>query len=155
MAVDIFQSCCHKAKNLRSSFEFGSLYENLRVDGSKVKAEISLASEFKFQPKWGYMRSFGNTLSVAPGYLCQLISSSLNNNSCGSDIHIALIRNADGQKLIDFQLQNLTDTETFSASLSIVVPLSNYATLNHVVILLCQQGERVALTPVKVEQIVH
>ena len=144
-----FDHAVSKAKNLRSSFEFGSLYENLKVDGSKVKVtEISLASEFKFQPKWGDMRSFGNTLSVAPGYLCQWISSSLNNNSCGSDIHVALIRDADGQKLIDFQLQNLTDSETFYASLNIVVPLSNSVTSSrsHSSVPI---DKRVALPPVK------
>ncbi|MDC0062918.1 hypothetical protein OAJ84_02885 [Candidatus Puniceispirillum sp.] len=124
-----FDHAVSKAKNLRSSFELGSLNDNLKVEGSKVKVtEISLASEFKFQPKWGDMRSFGNTLSVAPGYLCQLISSSLNNNSCGADIHVALVRESDGRKLFDFQLQNLNDSETFYASLNIVVPLSNSAT---------------------------
>ncbi len=74
------------------------------------------------------MRSFSNTLSVAPGYLCQWTSSSLNKNTCGTDVYIFLVRDADGQKLFDFQLQNLTDSETFSASLNIVVPLSNSAT---------------------------
>jgi len=121
-----FDHAVSKAKNLRSSFEFGSLNENLKVDGSKVKVtEISLASEFKFRPKWGDTRSFANTLSVAPGYLCQWISSSLNNNSCGADIHVTFVRDADGQKLFDFQLQTLTDSETFSASLNIVLPFSN------------------------------
>ena len=124
-----FDHAVSKAKNLRSNFEFGALNENLKVDGSKVKVtEISLASEFKFQPKWGDMRSYSNTLSVAPGYFCQWISSSLNNNSCGSDIHVALVRDADGRKLFNFQFQNSTNSKTFSASLSIVVPFSNSAT---------------------------
>jgi len=72
----------------------------------------------------------------------------LENNSCGSDIHVALVRNADGRKLIDFQIQNLTNTETFSASLNIFVPLSNSATSNrsHPSTPI---GKRVALTPVK------
>ena len=123
-----FDQAVSKAKNLRSSFEFGSLNENLEVDGSKVKVtEISLASEFKFQPKWGDMLSYSHTLSVAPGYFCQWISSSLNNNSCGSDIHVALVRDADGRKLFNFQFQNLTNSKTFSASLIIVVPFSNLA----------------------------
>ena len=118
-----------KAKNVRSSFEFGSIYENLKVDDSKVKVtEISLAPEFKFRPKLGNVKDLGSTLSVAPGYLCQRISSSLNNNSCGTDIHVFLVRDADGQKLFDFQLQNLTDSETFFASLNLVVPLSDSAT---------------------------
>ncbi|MDA9641673.1 hypothetical protein N9T26_02160 [Alphaproteobacteria bacterium] len=118
-----------KAKNIRSSFEFGSIYENMKVDDSKVKVtEISLAPEFKFRPKFWNVSDLGSTLSVAPGYLCQRISSSLNNNSCGTDIHVSLVRDADGQKLFDFQLQNLTDSETFSASLNLVVPLSDSVT---------------------------
>ena len=117
-----------KAKNVRSSFEFGSIYENLVVDDSKVKVtEISLSPEFKFRPTWGNAHDFANTMSVAPGYLCQLVSSSLYNNSCGTDINLSLVRDADGRKLFDFQLQNLTDSETFSASLNLVVPLSNIA----------------------------
>lgn len=145
-----FDYAVSKAKNLRSSFEFGSLHEHLKVDDSKVKVtEIFLASEFKFQPKWGDMRSSGNTLSVAPGYLCQWISSSLNNNSCGSDIYVALVRDADGQKWFDFQLQNLTDSETFSASLNIVVPLSNFATSSRSHSS-APIDKRVALPPVKV-----
>ena len=117
-----------KAKNLRSSFEFGSIYENLQVDDSKVKVtEISVAPEIKFRPKFGNVSDLGSTLSVAPGYLCQRISSSLNSDSCGTDIHVSLVRDSDGQKLFDFQLQNLTDSETFSASLNLVVPLSDSA----------------------------
>ena len=68
-------------------------------------------------------------MSFAPGYLCQLVSSSLNNNSCGTDINLSFVRDADGRKLFDFQLQNLTDSETFSASLNLVVPLANIAKL--------------------------
>ena len=40
-----------KAKDIRSSFEFGSIYENLKVGDSKVKVtEISVAPQFKFRP---------------------------------------------------------------------------------------------------------
>ena len=138
-----------KAKNVRSSFEFGSIYENLKVDDSKVKVtEISLAPEFKFRPKLWNVSDLGSTLSVAPGYLCQRISSSLNNNSCGTDIHVSLVRDADGQKLFDFQLQNLTDSETFSASLNLVVPLSDSVTTSRSNFS-ATINKRVSLPPVK------
>ena len=124
-----FDHGVNKAKDVRSSFEFGSIHENLKVVDSNIKVtEISVAPEFKFRPKSGNASGFGNTLSVAPGYSCQRISSSLNNNSCGTDIHIFLVGDGDGQKLFDFQLQNLTDSETISASLNLVLPLSFSAT---------------------------
>ena len=121
-----------KAKDIRSSFEFGSIYENLKVGDSKVKVtEISVAPQFKFRPKFRNVSGLGNTLSVAPGYSCQRISSSLNNNSCGTDIHVFLVGDGDGQKRFDFQLQNLTDSETFSASFNFVMPLSHSTTSSH------------------------
>lgn len=120
-----------KAKAVRSSFEFGSIYEDLKVGDSKVNVtEISVAPEFKFRPKLGNVSGLGNTLSVAPGYSCQRISSNLDNNSCGTNIHVFLVGDGDGQKLFDFQIQNLTDSKTFSASLNLVVPLSHSATFS-------------------------
>ena len=121
-----------KAKDIRSSFEFGSIYENLKVGDSEVKVtEISVAPQFKFRPKTRKASGLGNTLSVAPGYSCQRISSGLNNNSCGTDIHVFLVGDGDGQKRFNFQLQNLTDSKTFSASLNLVVPLSHSVRSSH------------------------
>ena len=57
-----------KAKDIRSSFEFGSIYENLKIGDSKIKVtEISVAPQFKFRPK------FAPTLDFCNFHICSLI----------------------------------------------------------------------------------
>ena len=106
-----------KTKDIKANFTYGSIFENIAVNGESVKiTKATLAPKFKFDLLAYNHFLAADRFTIEPSLICTRVKAQTNQNGCGVGLGFALEQKKTGHQNFRFQLQNTNDEKNWSAS---------------------------------------